>query len=122
MQEEKEAWKERRHFALVMLNLQYSKDRHTGRVRAHLEITGHVFESEGAARNKSLANVHRQKIVYLEERVEVQTQQLSNTSGAEEGWEAREEGVKESGGESGEGVAEAIREKTDQEGWTTSIK
>lgn len=42
--------------------------------------TGHMLEREGGAGDKRLANVHR-KIVYLEEKVETQTQQLTNTLG-----------------------------------------
>lgn len=38
---------------------------------------------------------------------------MSNILGVEEGWEVREEGVKEFGGELGEGVVEVIREKID---------
>ena len=36
--EEEEASKKRRDFALVMLSLQYSKDRHVGRIHAQLQM------------------------------------------------------------------------------------
>lgn len=86
MPEEKEAWNERRDFDLVVFAVLKAQKQKQGPYTAG--NTGHVLDSEGGTGNKScgmkvLQMANGQKIVYLEKRLEAQTQQLTNTLGSD---------------------------------------